>query len=89
MASKSKTTATEKKASHVVAVKDGKLEVTDQAEASRQKVKALPAWLIQGPDAAAAYVEEELKGLSTEAKATIKELAVAVATLHDLVNQLD
>lgn len=89
MASKSKTNTTEKKASHVVAVKDGKIEVVDQAEASRQKVKALPEWLAQGPDAAAAHVEKELSGLSAEAKTAIKELATAVATLRDRVEQLD
>lgn len=88
-ASASASASSKAKAKQVVAVKDGKLEVTDQAEASRQKVKALPDWLIQGPAAAAAYVEEEVKGLSAGAAAVVKELAVAVATLRDRVEQLD
>ncbi|MBU4480614.1 hypothetical protein KKG48_04210 [Patescibacteria group bacterium] len=76
------------KARQVVTVKDGKLEVTDQAAASLQKVKALPTWLTQGPDAAGAYVEQELNGLSKEAKAALKELAGAVAALRDRVASL-
>lgn len=87
MASKGAQAATNKaKVQHVVVVKGGKLEVTDRAEASRQRIKELPDWLIQGPDAAAAYADQELKGLSEEAKAA--ELAKAVATLRDRVDSL-
>ncbi len=48
-ASASASASSKAKAKLVVAVKDGKIEVTDQAEASRQKVAALPDWLIPGP----------------------------------------
>ncbi len=88
-ASASASASSKAKAKQVVAVKDGKIEVTDQAEASRQKVAALPDWLIQGPVVAAAYVEEEVKGLSTGAAAVIRDLAVAVSALRDRVEQLD
>ncbi|MFH2125526.1 MAG: hypothetical protein ABIK12_03365 [Pseudomonadota bacterium] len=88
MANKASLAAYKAKAVQVVAVKDGRIEVTDQAEASRQKVKTLPAWLTQGPDVAAAHLEKELSGLSAEAKAAIKELATAVAALRDLVESL-
>ncbi len=88
MASSSSAAAAAKaKAKQVVAVKDGKVVVTDKAAATKSQVEALPDWLSQGPDVAAAYVEG-IKGLSTEGLAIIKALAVAVATLRDRVATL-